>query len=168
MSLSTIILDEYLATAEEIAQELAQAQVDISPKSSGLETELKNVVQYLSSTLESNGNLQSLITYLETCISHAEAVSGELDSGADARKNAPKYYRIIQQVCELHLSDKNYGTDAITQILGWTTRLIRHAKTGKKPSRNHTRSSSNRYQDKSSMSRATKRGAPKAWERPNH
>lgn len=108
--------EQILETADAMAQELVKRKVDPNEVASAL------------ATLRSDPNGPRFFKFLDTVVSHGDAV---------VRSNRTLgYYRDLRAVCQRHLVSYRGEPKQMAQVLGWTIRLMRFYRAeGLKPQR---------------------------------
>lgn len=117
------LTEEQWQVAHVMAQILDNEQQRLELGKEGISAELGKTIAYLRDQVNSRQPDAGvkLFKYLKALVSSGKTIG---HSG-----KTPEYYRILDKVCNQHLRVYQNDADAMLQLLGWVTRLMKYYKT---------------------------------------
>jgi hypothetical protein len=108
-------------TAHKIAVEFVKEQQRIEPNKEGISAELDKIISYFCTFANKLDSGNKFFKYVKELVKNGKQIG---HSG-----KTPEYYRIIDQSCDQYLRGYQDNPQAMLQILGWVSRLMRYYKT---------------------------------------
>jgi len=107
-------------SAHKIAIEFVKAQESIERNKEGISAELDKIISYFRTFANNSDAGTKFFKYVKELVRNGKQIG---HSG-----KTPEYYRSIDQFCDQYLRDYQDNPQAMLQILGWTSRLMRYYK----------------------------------------
>lgn len=130
MSTTEELNDSQWKISHDIAEELANEQINIDRSKDTIETELKKILSYFVKTIESKSSGEYTGRIFFDYLDLLKRNSSKLGHG---KNNTSNYYKAIENACK-RLKQFEDNPKLMSIILGWSIRLIRFYKRGERVS----------------------------------